>query len=216
MISRVTSGLYAGKEIDYFSTVRKDITCLVPDGPNTVLDVGCGAGGTLLELKESGKARETVGVDIVDLKPRGLDNFLHQNIEDTVLPYRNGYFDVIICADVLEHLYDPWGTVGKLAGYLKKGGILIASVPNIQEIRTLLTILLGGDFRYADAGILDRTHLRFFCKKNIIGLIGQAGLEVKAIHYRKSNWKRLFLDAITFGLIKDMLVGQYVMVAGKR
>lgn len=43
--------------------------------------------------------------------------------------------------------------------------MIIASLPNIRQIHMMIQIYFKGDFRYVEAGILDKTHLRFFVKK---------------------------------------------------
>lgn len=205
--------MYDKKEEFYFSCVRQDIIALVPKGGNKVLEIGCAAGGTLLELKKTGKASQIIGMDVVDLSQhKALDKFIKGNIEVIDLPYKD-YFDVIICADVLEHLVDPWATLAKIKGYLKKDGKIILSVPNFREIKTVVKVIRG-DFGYEDFGVLDKTHLRFFAKKNIIDMARGCGLEIERVSTDMSRNRRL-LNALTLGLFKDFFVVQYVMSTRK-
>lgn len=211
--------LYIEKDESYFANTRFDIIDLVPYNKNNkVLEIGCGKGATLLELKRSGKAKYIVGVDIVDLyQEKFLDKFICCNIENEIykLPFSENFFDVIICADVLEHLIDPWKVVKGLKKYLKSGGYLIASIPNIREIKTMLSIFFKGDFGYQKEGILDKTHLRFFCKKNIIELFQNAGFNIEKITYKLSQ-KRSFLNKLSFGLLEEFMVIQYLILARKK
>jgi len=203
--------MYENKNQDYFKHVRKDIIVFVPKGNNSILDIGCGSGNMLLELKRLGKASEVVGVDVVEMGQHSkLDNFMNCDIQSMDLPYKE-HFDVIICADILEHLLDPWGTLRKIRGYLKKDGRIILSMPNVREFKTILKIIQG-DLKYEDFGILDKTHLRFFAKKNIVELVEGAGLKVDLISADLYQ-KRKLLDIVTFGLFKDFLVMQYIVVA---
>lgn len=206
---------YSSKDNVYFSVVRHDIINLIPSGKNKVLEIGCGKGLTLLEMKKTGKAEYTVGVDIIDSDEakRNMDEFYNLDIENEDLPFKD-YFDIIVCGDVLEHLIDPWSAVKKLRTYLKPNGILIASIPNIREIRVLTTIFLKGNFEYADSGILDKTHLRFFCKKNMIQLFENADFKIKKVHYDLYPTAN-FLNKISFGLLEEFLVIQYLIVAEK-
>jgi len=130
--------------------VRKDIIDLVKklnlEEPLSILEIGAGGGNTLIELKRLGVAKEVVGVDIVRLISSYqddplMDNFIVGNIEKIELPYPENYFDLIICADVLEHLYDPWNAVKKLYEYLKQNGYFIASIPNIGHFSVLKKFL---------------------------------------------------------------------------
>ena len=190
--------LYIEKDESYFANTRFDIIDLVPYNKNNkVLEIGCGKGATLLELKRSGKAKYIVGVDIVDLyQEKFLDKFICCNIENEIykLPFSENFFDVIICADVLEHLIDPWKVVKGLKKYLKSNGCFIASIPNIRELKTMITIFLKGDFRYEKEGILDKTHLRFFCKKNMIELFQNAGFIIEKITYKLSKKGIYFIN----------------------
>jgi SAM-dependent methyltransferase len=88
-----------------------------------------------------------------------------------------GPFDAIVYGDVLEHLSDPLPVLDRLNERLAEGGVVIASVPNVAHLWVRLMLLLGR-FEYADRGILDRTHLRFFTRRTFLALLARAGLEV--------------------------------------
>lgn len=207
--NNVNSSLYSEKGQEYFSKTRENIVALLPDGPNKILEIGCGFGNTLVEAKRRGKAIEIVGTDINDLQvSTDLDAFIVGNIETVSLPYPAEYFDAIILADVLEHLQDPWHALKNVSNYLKKGGICIISIPNIRELRTIGRILLKGRFEYRDCGILDKTHLRFFCKKDIVQLVHDEGLKIDKIDVKISPRRKLF-NSVTLGFFEDILVDQY-------
>lgn len=89
----------------------------------------------------------------------------------------HGPFDAIVYGDVLEHLSDPLSALRALNRTLVPGGRVIVSVPNVAHIWVRLQ-LLGGRFQYADRGILDRTHLRFFTRRTFLDLLAQANLVV--------------------------------------
>ncbi|MEW6727928.1 MAG: class I SAM-dependent methyltransferase [Pseudomonadota bacterium] len=83
-------------------------------------------------------------------------------------------FDVIVAADVLEHLRDPWHTLERLRGFLKPEGYAVLSIPNIGHA-AIIAALLGGRFDYRDKGLLDRTHLRFFTRTSIEDMLLATG-----------------------------------------
>ena len=86
-------------------------------------------------------------------------------------------YDYILFADVLEHLRDPWGVLKKSAELLKPDGRVIVSVPNIAHAQ-ILASLYNNDFSYADVGIMDKTHLRFFTEPTLRDMVREAGLAV--------------------------------------
>ena len=88
-------------------------------------------------------------------------------------------FDVIVCADVLEHLSRPELLLGRIAEWLAPGGVLLASLPNVANVHVRTALLLGR-FEYAERGILDRTHLRFYTRRSARDLLAKAGFRVMA------------------------------------
>ncbi len=85
------------------------------------------------------------------------------------------YFDYVIFADVLEHLKNPWKALKRAADFLKKGGTVITSIPNIGHSAIIME-LLQGRFDYQRSGLLDDTHIRFFTRKSILNLLARAEL----------------------------------------
>jgi 2-polyprenyl-3-methyl-5-hydroxy-6-metoxy-1,4-benzoquinol methylase len=207
--------MYTEKPENYFSRIRNDIIELIQCSNCNILEIGCGEGNTLVELKKQGKAKFVAGIDIVDLNQSSkLDKFILADVENDNIDLPEEYFDIIICADVLEHLKDPWNVLRKIKKFLKPNGILLASIPNIREIKTLIDIAIKGDFKYVDAGILDKTHLRFFCKKNTIELFESTGYKIEKITFNLSP-KRKFLLKLSLGLLEEFLVVQYLVLCKK-
>ena len=91
-----------------------------------------------------------------------------------------GGYDVAICADVLEHLYDPAAIVAQTKGMLKPGGRLIVSVPNTAYAGLILD-LIDGNFEYSELGLLDRTHIRFFTRATITRMIEKQGFRINDV-----------------------------------
>jgi len=92
-------------------------------------------------------------------------------------PLLHGPFEAIVYGDVLEHLSDPGAALRALDQTLAPEGTVIVSVPNVAHLWVRLS-LLAGRFDYADRGILDRTHLRFFTRRTLLDLLRSAGLSV--------------------------------------
>jgi predicted TPR repeat methyltransferase len=89
-----------------------------------------------------------------------------------------GAFDVVVCADVLEHLPEPERLLARISRWLAPGGTLFVSLPNVANLSVRASILFGR-FRYAERGILDRTHLRFYTLASGRELLEGAGFRVR-------------------------------------
>ena len=96
---------------------------------------------------------------------------------DAGVPTLDGEFDAIVCADVLEHLREPAAVLAALGRALAAGGEVVISIPNVAHLWVRLS-LLAGRFEYAERGILDRTHLRFFTRRSLAALVTRAGLRL--------------------------------------
>ncbi|ARK10407.1 methyltransferase domain-containing protein [Fibrella sp. ES10-3-2-2] len=216
---------YVDKALTYYTQPRRDLVSLLVANPSQkVLEIGAGGGDTLLYIKEQKAAAEVVGVDIFRLENTNqnhplIDNFLVLDIEREALNYPEAYFDAIVCGDVIEHLVDPWAAIRKLSAHLKPGGLFIISTPNFRHIDNFMAINVRGDFKYnPDGGLLDKTHLRFFCKKNIRDLVITNELRFKSITrinafpQNPSRWWVRIFDALTFNLFEEFTVLQYVVV----
>jgi 2-polyprenyl-3-methyl-5-hydroxy-6-metoxy-1,4-benzoquinol methylase len=209
--------LYADKTDDYFGHARTVVVPLLPAGRvDRILDVGCGRGDTLAYLRAQGRCTWTCGVELFpeagEAARDRLDEMHIGNIEHLELPIPPASLDVVLCLDVLEHLIDPWATAARLAALLKPGGVLIASIPNVRHFRVVLPLLFRGSWKYADFGLMDRTHLRFFTKASAIELLESAGLTVDAV--RTSGMESLSkraLAAASFGALEPFFVFQYLL-----
>lgn len=197
---------------------RNEFLDLVPRGTRRLLDVGCGSGGLSIILKEKGI--EAVGVEkdekLCSLAKEKLDAVILGDIENLELNYPEGYFDCIMYADILEHLIEPLNILEKHKVYLQKDGYVIASIPNMKYYKIILRLIFSGTWDYSDAGILDRTHVRFFGLINIIELFEKAGYEIVEIR-RNIISTRCFrmLNFIFFNKLKDFLAYQYYIKAKK-
>ena len=99
---------------------------------------------------------------------------------DRAAPRLQGAFDAIVYGDVVEHLSDPLPVLVALDRSLATDGRVIVSVPNVAHVWLRLSLVLGR-WNYADRGILDRTHLRFFTKRSFVAFLRDAGLAVEEL-----------------------------------
>ena len=127
-------------------------------------------------------------------------------------------FDCIIFADVLEHLVDPAALLRAVRQHLSPGGVVVASLPNVRHYAVLADLLLRGDWDYADYGVLDRTHLRFFTHKSIRKLFAETGYELtrmEGINGPTSRRGRV-LSRLLPTPLQDIQYLQFVCVARPR
>ncbi|MDQ1257428.1 MAG: hypothetical protein QG656_2032 [Candidatus Hydrogenedentes bacterium] len=164
----------------YYRNTREDLIQHVPRSTRRVLDIGCSGGDFGRRLKELG-VQEVAGVELDShacaLAKTALDRVVEGNIETVELPFEDGHFDCIVFGDVLEHLVDPAAVIRKVSRFLAPEGVILMCIPNVRFYE-VVQMLINGRWRYEDAGILDRTHLRFFTAADIHLMVEDAGLEL--------------------------------------
>ncbi|HKY13956.1 MAG TPA: bifunctional glycosyltransferase/class I SAM-dependent methyltransferase [Microthrixaceae bacterium] len=134
-------------------------------GRARVLDLGCGDGSLGAALRESGS--EVVGVDLHEtpgVRDR-LDHFVKADLDQGLPAGLGGDVDVVVAADVFEHLREPEALLDQLAVVLRPGVSVVTSIPNFAHWYPRLRVA-SGRFDYDRRGILDRTHLRFFTRRS--------------------------------------------------
>lgn len=215
----ISPHMYADKTGNYFAKARTEIEPLLPrTGASSlhVLEIGCSEGHTLEWLKKSGRFSWAAGVEpYAELRatPGTVDRFFKLDIEEALPDLQPASVDLILCLDVLEHLVDPWKTLRRLDALLKPGGMWIISVPNIRNYHILSDLAFRGRFNYADDGILDRTHLRFFTRSSAIQLAETTGAKVQQVLLPDTQrWQKRLLARIGLG---DLLAKQLILQAVK-
>jgi 2-polyprenyl-3-methyl-5-hydroxy-6-metoxy-1,4-benzoquinol methylase len=166
----------------YFLHARPEVLERIPVSASNVLELGCAAGVLGLTVKSRQRCRY-VGVEVdlfaARIAANALDHVTVLDLDSVELPFDPGTFDCVVCADVLEHLKDPWGVLGQLFTVLRPGGQIVVSIPNIRNLGVVAQ-QLAGDWVYQDAGILDRTHLRFFTRRSFERALVGAGFEISS------------------------------------
>jgi len=182
---------YGGQDLDPTESTGI-ISTMIPSGAR-VLDVGCGTGSvsrlimdachcTVLGIEpdaDRAAAATSNGVDVVGAKL----------IEELILQL--GSFDVVLFADVLEHLVDPFGTLRLAQRFLRGGGAVVASLPNVAHWTVRLD-LLRGRFDYQAVGIMDATHLRWFTLRSLHRLFTQADYRIVETKASAGMWMQAY------------------------
>jgi len=198
----------------YYANESADVIALLPRPVARVLDVGCGAGGTARGLREAG-ASEIVGIEIVPSaaeSARAVLDEVHVAAVEEALDDLEGPFDTILCLDVLEHLVDPGHVLARLRELAAPGATLQVSVPNARHLSLVGDLLFRGTFGYADWGHRDRTHLRWFTRRDLIELVAGAGWEVTRTSVPPLG-RSAALHRITRGWSSEFLVAQIYLTA---
>lgn len=216
-----------GFEANYSTFIRGEIINLIKEDkavPLKVLEVGCACGGTLLEIKNRYKNAQLFGIELnaASAKIASLiAEVKSTNVESEKLDYEENFFDYIIFADVLEHLVDPWSVLTAMKKYLKPQGKILASIPNVMHY-TVIRDLLNGNWNYSDAGILDKTHLRFFTLNQIMAMFkasGYGNIEYSTNLLVSSNEDINFIDSLAIlgnpAAKNQFSVYQYIVKAPK-
>lgn len=216
-----TEEYYEIKDASYYEQVRHDVIGMIPKGARRVLEVGCSTGATLAHAKKTLGLEEVVGIEpfpsAAATAAERLDRVIVGDIEAMdALDYPERYFDCIICADVLEHLRDPWATLRMLRRYLSDDGVLIASIPNFRHIVAIVRIVRDR-FEYEEHGLFDQTHLRFFTLHTMRRMFEDTGFSVDRIETNRSDSMIFKLARVlSLGLFAPFSVFQYRLVCSKR
>jgi SAM-dependent methyltransferase len=202
----------------YFQHVREEIAPLLPASAKSILDVGAGTGRTTAWLRLRYPGSQTTALEgngaLRDELAGNVDRVLIVDLNNDLPDV--GSPDLILLLDVLEHLARPGKVLRCLTETMANGGTVIVSVPNIAHLSVSVPLLFNGRFDYSDAGILDRTHLRFFVRSSAISLMNGAGLTVRrGIRSGLRGPRARLLDSLTAGFFRDRLTKQYIM-AGTR
>lgn len=191
----------------------------------SVLDLGCALGGNLMYLKWRNRSASLYGVELNPSTAAIAKHFgsvMVGNVESIDFEAFDGQFDYVIAGDLIEHLKNPWGFVKQVAGMLKPQGEFLASIPNVAHISNIYK-LLRGYWEYTDAGLLDRTHLRFFTRTTIYRMFEEAGFRIVDCEYNKvqipNSMQKLFNVLTTlpeFPVEKENLEAFQIFVRGKK
>ncbi len=159
--------------------LAKRVLAVLPDR-GRVLDVGCGSGGLLAGVGR--RAGYRAGVELSRTAAAEASKVADRvaNVAITAeLPFPRQSFDVVVCADILEHLANPDGALRWVVQWCRPGGAVVISVPNVANWQARLR-LLRGVWRYEPCGLFDSGHLRFFTRAALFELVAGCGLAVES------------------------------------
>lgn len=204
-------------------------TLLLDEIPNNskVLEIGTASGYLGKYLVEQ-KNCEVWGVEPVsdlynDALSCGYKKLINKTAEEFIegVDIEINSADIVFLGDVLEHMVSPEKVLLGLKKYLKPGGKFVISMPNIAHYSIRLH-LLGGKWEMADAGILDRTHLRFFTRDSAVQMLESCGLTVEKVRPACGEIERFGLNKLkqigkrALFFWPRLLAYQFIFVARKK
>lgn len=209
------------KPPEYFSQPRLEMLRFIPKTARRILDVGCGEGHFGRLLKEKIGA-EVWGIELVpaaaEIAQQNLDQVFCGDVVQQLQTIPDHQFDCITFNDVLEHLVDPYQVLLAVKKLLSPKGVVVCSLPNVRYFRNLFNLVIRGEWRYTEEGILDKTHLRFFTKKSIIEMFQSLDYRIVILEgiNRTPSWKVALLNLMTLGFLSDTRYLRFCCLAEPR
>ena len=205
----------------YYENERSDMLRFVPDGVRTTLEFGCGTGGFSALLKEKLRT-ESWAVDIdqdaAEEAAKRLDKVITSDAMLALKDIPDGFFDCVIMFDVLEHLVDPYSLLTQLKKKMTQRGVVLASIPNIRYYRTMVDLVVHGNWDYKTHGVMDKSHLRFFTRNSIIKTFDQLDFDIVLMEGMHPTSSRTFkiLNTVLLRRLADVRYKHYAVVARPR
>ena len=210
----------AGWRARYFGDSKPAFLRLIDPRGLRVLDLGCGGGHNGALLKRAG-AREVVGVErdprAAAEARRRLDRVVEADLA-SLRPEQLGDapFDAVLASDVLEHLTDAELVLARAVLCLRPGGAVVVSLPNVANVATFANLLLQ-HWPRRDSGVFDRTHVRWFGKRDMVKLLEGAGLRVLRVepYFTRYAAVRLACLVLSLYVFRDYWARQFLLLAVK-
>jgi 2-polyprenyl-3-methyl-5-hydroxy-6-metoxy-1,4-benzoquinol methylase len=170
------SKVYKGPE-------NSEVLRWIPDGCRRTLDLGCGSGANAAALKKRGMEVDgiTLSEDEASIARAHCDMVFVHNLEDGLPENLTAKYDAVLASHVLEHICYPEKLLQAIASQLKPNGTLVVALPNLLNWKYRFKMLFG-IFEYADIGIMDYTHFRWYTLKSARRLLETHGFKVNKAH----------------------------------
>ncbi|MDG5497119.1 class I SAM-dependent methyltransferase [Niveispirillum sp. BGYR6] len=164
--------------------VNQDLLAAIPPGLSRLVEIGCSSGAMAAVYRAANPGAHYVGVEIdadyaATAAPHCSETLVGdiEQMDLAKVPAFQGT-QAWIFGDVLEHLRNPWDVLARIREILPPGGSVITCIPNAQNWSVQMMLAVG-QFRYADSGLLDRTHLRWFTRTTMLEMFAAAGYRVE-------------------------------------
>lgn len=174
----------------YYEGINETLLAVLPTDARTVVEVGCAAGRFAAAYQAINPNVRYIGIELIEEVAKKaaseLSDVIVGNIEEDQIFAEfeailgDDEIDVLVFGDVLEHLIDPWKILSRFQILMSMNGCCVACIPNVSHW-TIVADLIRGQWNYAQEGLLDVTHLRFFTKDSMIALFQKTGWEVETM-----------------------------------
>lgn len=179
-----TGACAASKSTPAHMLVNTDLLALIPPHSRRIVDIGCMHGALAQAFRASHPQASYLGIDIDPEYVRAAQAHCSEarvaNIETLDDTAFASLFpsDCWIFGDCLEHLYDPWRVLQRVRSSIDADGCVLVCLPNAQHW-SIQWRLVSGQFRYEDADLMDRTHIRWFTRVTMLEMFKQTGWAVQ-------------------------------------
>jgi O-antigen biosynthesis protein len=204
---------------DYSDSLNRVVFDEVDD-KSICLDVGCWTGNlgrALIREKQCIVDGVDVKADVLkEAEKNGYRKTYLMNLNNEEIDFNkiDQKYNVIICADILEHLINPDVVLRSLIKKLVSDGKIIISLPNVAFLLNRILLLLGG-WEYREFGTLDKTHLRFYTISSLKRMIKSAGLEIESVKPYNQFGILRFIKPLTF-LFPTLFAYQIMIIARQK
>ena len=215
----MTSQKIAQIDTSYYDADRVEMLEYINRRDIRILDIGCGTGkfGQMIMQKRNA---EVWGIEIepkiAAIATKSLHKVLCGNAEELIFDLPDNTFDLICFNDSLEHLLWPEQMLQHCKTKLRDEGEILCSLPNMRYFRIIFDLVFKKKWEYEDAGILDKTHLRFFTINSIKNMFQRSGYTITVLEgnqaksrARTKSWRYRIFQILTFGNAEDMRHGQF-------
>lgn len=169
----------------YFNSFNPTLREVLTRPPRRILELGCSAGKLGEFIREKYPDAHHSGIEMnagaAALARTRLAHVIESRLEDIDFAAEGiapGSIDTFIAGDVLEHLYDPWRALVRVRPLLTADAQVAVSVPNVRNLAVVGQLHNEGRWRYAPAGLLDVTHIRFFALRDVVEMMKETGYRV--------------------------------------
>jgi 2-polyprenyl-3-methyl-5-hydroxy-6-metoxy-1,4-benzoquinol methylase len=192
-------------EINYYNYDRHELLPFLgkPNSQSKILEIGCATGKFRNYFhNECDYWGVEPSPEAAQQATFSLSRVLTGTFREKYCEIPDNYFDYVICNDVIEHMDDHDWFLQKIKEKMVGEAVIIGSIPNVRYIENILNLLFRKEWKYVEAGVLDRTHLRFFTERSLKRTLVENGYIIEqfsGINHVSLSWvnsRRLLMTGV--------------------